>query len=372
MNKIKYFIILMSLFQVASLSAQKLNVAEERIFRAEAARLVEEYYKALPEILGKSKDSVMIQEDDDEGESINKKVSYQQQFINRFFRNNDIYIFNDLSPDSEPDPAAQRVMTIDEYLNQLKYYYGDQSKGKFESRMNSANVTQVGYNTQAPEKFFYAKVEVERKFKGMYLGRYFTDNIKKLDFYIQTVDKPDTRLKEFKIIGIDFKSIQVINENLSAAEATAKGLQLFDQEDFEKAFKYLIKHKDDKKLRKNSNATWALGYMYFWGRGTDRSDKQMVEWLELAAKQNNVYALHYLGENYYFGEYGVEEDEDKAFKYIKEAARKGFAESQFFLGERHQKGEGVKQNDRLAKKWYEKASKQGHVKAKYSLKAMGG
>lgn len=362
----------MSLFQVASLSAQKLNVAEERIFRAEAARLVEEYYKALPEILGKSKDSVMIQEDDDEGESINKKVSYQQQFINRFFRNNDIYIFNDLSPDSEPDPAAQRVMTIDEYLNQLKYYYGDQSKGKFESRMNSANVTQVGYNTQAPEKFFYAKVEVERKFKGMYLGRYFTDNIKKLDFYIQTVDKPDTRLKEFKIIGIDFKSIQVINENLSAAEATAKGLQLFDQEDFEKAFKYLIKHKDDKKLRKNSNATWALGYMYFWGRGTDRSDKQMVEWLELAAKQNNVYALHYLGENYYFGEYGVEEDEDKAFKYIKEAARKGFAESQFFLGERHQKGEGVKQNDRLAKKWYEKASKQGHVKAKYSLKAMGG
>ncbi len=352
------------------LQAQKLNSAEERIFRAEAARLIDEYYKVLPEVLGKSKDSVSVLEDDEEGEPINRKISYKQQFINRFFPNNDIYIYNDLSPDDQPDPAAQRVMIVDEYLEQLKYYYGDQSKGKFTSALNSANVTQVGYNSQAPEPFYFAKVEIERKFKGMYLGRYFTENTKKLDFYVRTINKPDTRLKEFKIISIDFKSVQ-INDKLSPEEATAKGLQLFDQEDFDTAFKYLIKHKDNKKLRKNSNATWALGYMYFWGRGTERSDKEMVEWLELSAQRNNLYALHYLGENYYFGEYGVEEDEKKAFKYIKEAARKGFAESQFFLGERYQKGEGVKQNDRTARNWYKKATKQGHLKAKYNLEKMG-
>ncbi|GAB4398826.1 MAG: hypothetical protein OHK0053_18120 [Microscillaceae bacterium] len=351
--------------------AQKLNVAEERIFRAEAARLVEAYYQNLPQVIAKRKDSVMVQEDNDEGVAQNRNISFKQQFINQFFDNNDIYVYNDLSPDENPDPAAKRVMTIDEYLDQLLYYYGEQGPGTFQSRMNSANVVQVGYNSQAAEKFYYAKIKIERDFKGKYLGKYHTDNRRTLDFYVKTLDRPDVRLKKFTIIGIDFESTQLALDKLSPEQAMAKGLQFFDQEDYATAFKYLIRHKDNKALQKNSNATWALGYMYFWGRGTERSDAEMVKWLEYSADRNNVYALHYLGENYYFGEYGVEEDEKKAFKYIKEAARKGFAESQFFLGERYQKGEGVRQSNRTAKNWYEKAAKQGHAKATYALKQMG-
>ena len=352
------------------LQAQKLNSAEEQIFKAEATKVIQDYYAKLPDIINHLKDSVTVKTDNEEADEEDVKITAKQQFIDYFFDNNDIYVYNDLSPDDKPDPSTQRVMTIDDYLDQLKTIYGNSKKEPLKTSLKSANVLQVGYNSQAIEKFYYAKIEVERKLIGMYLGKHYTENVKKLDFYVKTLDKPDTRLKKFIIIGIDFQSKQVNTGNLTVDEALAKGMRLFDEMDYDKAFQFLTKHANDKKLQKNSNATWALGYMYFWGKGTEKNDKEMVKWLELSAKKNNVYALYWLGENYYFGEYGVEEDEKKAFKYIKESARKGYSEAQFWLGERFQKGEGIRQSKNAAEKWYKKAAAQGHVKAQYALKAL--
>jgi hypothetical protein len=350
--------------------AQKLNAAEEQIFRAEATKAVQKYYEELPKVIPILKDSVVITITDDDGGSEKLKTTQKEHFITKFFDNHDVYVYNDLSPDDKEDRTAQRVMVIDEYLDQVKSIYGQKSMEKFQTTMKSANVLQIGYNSQAAEKFYYAKIKVQRRVQGMYLGSYFTDNTKELDFYIKMLDKPDTRFKKFTIIGIDYESKQIVVENLSVDETIAKGIRFFNEEDYEKAFKYLTKYSGEKKLRKNENATWALAYMYFWGRGTERSDEEMVKWLTEAADKNNLYALHYLGENYWFGEYGVEEDEKKAFKLIKEAAKKGFAESQYFMGQRSEKGEGMKQDLKDAKKYYQKAAKQGHVQAKYALEAL--
>lgn len=359
--------VLLNILSISISFAQKLNSAEEQIFKAEATKVIEQYYVDLPNLVAKLNDSISVKYDEDEME---QKITYRQQFIEKYFDNHDIYVYNDLSPDDDAKRTDQRVMRIEDYLNSVKTIFGDMSKEKLQTSLKSALVEKVSYNAQAAEKYYFAKIRVERKLKGMYLGKYFTENTKSLDFYVKTIDKPDTRLKTYKIIGIDFESKQIDFNKMSTEEAIAKGLRFLDEMDYENAFKYLMSKSKEKKFIKNGNATWGLGYMYFWGRGTERSDAEMVKWLEESAKQNNLYALHYMGENYYYGEYGVEEDEKKAFKYIKEAARKGFSESQFFLGERYEKGQGVKMDKKDAIKWYKKAAKQGHVKAKFAVQAL--
>jgi hypothetical protein len=349
--------------------AQKLNSAEEQIFKAEAVKFVQQYYAELPQVIEKLRDTITVTREGEDGAE-RQKMIYKNDFIDRFFENHDIYVHNDLSPDDDPKNTDRRVMTIEEYLDEMKRLYGDMKKEKLVTSLKTGAAVQVGYNSQAPEKYYFTKVVVERKLKGNYLGSYFTENVKKFDIYVKTLDKPDTKLKKFAIFGIDFQSTQIKVPNLPFDEGVAKGIRMFDSEDFETSFQYLLKYSKDKKFAKNGNATFALGYMYFWGRGTERDEAEMVKWLEESAKRNNLYALHYMGENYYFGEYGVEEDEKKAFKYIEEAARKGFAESQFFLGERYEKGEGKKKDLKDALKWYKKAAKQGHTKAQFAVKRL--
>ena len=349
---------------------QKLNSTEEQIFKAEAVKVIEKYYAELPKALGILKDSVSVTVDNDEGEEITQKITRKQEFIEKYFDNNDIYVYNDLSPDDKEERVSQRVMTIDNYLNEIKRLYGETDLQKLDISLTSSQVDQVGYNSQAVEKFYYCKIKVERKLKGMYLGEHYTENKKMLTFFIKTLDKPDTRLKRFTIISIDYESQEINVGNIGVEAAIARGLNFYNEEQYDKAFQYLIKYSEDKKFKKNSNATWALGYMFFWGRGTQRSDEDMVKWLTYAADRNNLYAMYYLGENYWFGEYGVEEDEKKALKLIKKAARKGFSEAQFFMAERYANGEGVKQKKNTALRWYKKAEKQGHLKAKYARKKL--
>lgn len=352
--------------------AQKMNNTEEQIFRAEAVKVIEEYYQKITPLIPVLNDSIVIKDENDKGILVNKKITQKKAFINQFFDNNDIYIYNDLNPDDDAKRTNRRVLTIDEYLTEVKNIYGDMKKEKLTYTIKSANAKEVLYNAQAPEKFYYVKVEIQREMKGMYIGKHFTQNTKQLDFYIKTMDKPNIKLKEFKIISIDFKSRSTKSpDNMTIEEAQAAGMKFFDAGDYDNAFKYLKHHSANKKFAKNANATFALGYMYFWGRGTQKDDTEMVKWLELSADKDNLYALHYMGENYYYGGYGVEENERKALKYLKESAKKGYAESQVFLAEKYEKGEGdIKMDKKEALRWYERASKQGNAKGKAGVKRL--
>lgn len=355
---------------LAQAQTKKLNPAEEQIFRAEAVEVIKRYYETLPKVISSNLDSLVlnkIDQDDDEAE----KIPYRQYFVEQYFDNNDIYVYNDLSPDDQTERQERRVMTIDQYLNEMKRLYDQGGTQPLEMRLKTGITEEIGYNHQAQEPFFYAKVKVKRTLKGSYLGKYYTENTKDIDFYVKTLDKPDTRLKKFTIIGIDYKSKQVKLDGMSTDEVMAKGLRLFDEMDYETAFKYLNARKGEKDFRKNSNATFALAYMYFWGRGTERNEKEMLEWLEASADRGNMYALFNLGENYFYGEYGdVEADEDKAIKLIKKSARKGYVEAQFFLGERFEEGKYIRKSISAAKRWYRRAAKQGHIKSDFAYKRL--
>lgn len=63
---------------------------------------------------------------------------------------------------------------------------------------------------------------------------------------------------------------------------------------------------------------------------------------------------------------GVQRDYFRAFELWYRAAKVGFAEAQFNLGQMYAQGIGVSRNYEKAVKWYRKAAQQGHLLAQVS------
>ena len=79
---------------------------------------------------------------------------------------------------------------------------------------------------------------------------------------------------------------------------------------------------------------------------------------KLAKVQNN------LGMMYYHGE-GIKQNDAEALRWFTKAAEQGDAEAQTNLGVMYLKGEGVKQDDAEALRWFTKAAEQGDAEAQY-------
>lgn len=73
---------------------------------------------------------------------------------------------------------------------------------------------------------------------------------------------------------------------------------------------------------------------------------------------------------YYKGMDGVIEDNRLAVYWFEKAAKQGFAEAQFFMGECYRRGDGVEEDIEEAKEWYQKAADQGNERAKDKLEEL--
>ncbi|HHF3821858.1 TPA: tetratricopeptide repeat protein, partial [Haemophilus influenzae] len=100
---------------------------------------------------------------------------------------------------------------------------------------------------------------------------------------------------------------------------------------------------------------------------TKRGDYQTAFklWLPLA-EQGNASIQFNLGLMYKKGQ-GIKQDDFEAVKWFRKAAEQGEANAQFNLGVMYANGRGVKQDDFEEVKWYRQAAEQGHAKAQYNL-----
>ena len=89
----------------------------------------------------------------------------------------------------------------------------------------------------------------------------------------------------------------------------------------------------------------------------------------LLADQGNAVAQFYLGAMFSMGE-GVKQDDVQAVKWFRLAADQGDADAQFALGLMFANGQGVPQNHAEAVKWFRLAADQGNASAQYNLGAM--
>lgn len=108
------------------------------------------------------------------------------------------------------------------------------------------------------------------------------------------------------------------------------------------------------------------------GLGKTHSDlyyKKAIALLEESAKKGDAEALYKLGTLYKRGN-GVLQDAENAEKaatYFKLAAEKWHPNALFDIAECYADGRGVPQNKETAFKYYKKAAKSGHIRAKYNV-----
>ncbi|HHF7224569.1 TPA: tetratricopeptide repeat protein [Haemophilus influenzae] len=88
-------------------------------------------------------------------------------------------------------------------------------------------------------------------------------------------------------------------------------------------------------------------------------------WLPLA-EQGDANVQFNLGVMYAEGQ-GVKQDDFEAVKWYRKAAEQGDANAQAYLGLAYTEGRGVRQDYTEAVKWFRKAAEQGYAEAKFNL-----
>jgi TPR repeat protein len=113
----------------------------------------------------------------------------------------------------------------------------------------------------------------------------------------------------------------------------------------------------------HSGAQYELGKMFARGTGVGQSYHRAVEWYGLAARAGRHRSAEFaLGELYFFGR-GVERDLVDAHRWLLKAADRNHPLAQFYLGEIYEKGWGVQADLIEAYKWYSLANKKaGEIK----------
>lgn len=100
---------------------------------------------------------------------------------------------------------------------------------------------------------------------------------------------------------------------------------------------------------------------------TEESEK--IKNLIKDAESGDAESQFYLGLKYDKGE-GVEQDFTIAAIWFKKAAEQGHAKAQFCLGIMYEDGQGVPQNDEDAFYWYQISAKKGYINAQFNLALM--
>ncbi|HED34196.1 MAG TPA: hypothetical protein ENJ08_08290 [Gammaproteobacteria bacterium] len=138
------------------------------------------------------------------------------------------------------------------------------------------------------------------------------------------------------------------------------------QQDYQEAVKWLriaVKRQD-------AYGQNILGVMYRYGHGVKQDYSRAIQLFKLAATQfmtSSPEAAKNLGDLFYFGEGGVQQNYIESEKWYRKAAERDLSAAQFSLGLLYEKGRGLQKNNVEAEKWYRKAAEQGYLEAQYSL-----
>jgi TPR repeat protein len=141
-----------------------------------------------------------------------------------------------------------------------------------------------------------------------------------------------------------------------------KGLFARKRGDFDEAFSCFSKAAE----QGNASSQFALGSLYFQGKGVAADRAKSAEWYRKAADQGHQGAQYSLGDAYYNG-WGVPEDLAKAAEWYRKAAEQGYEGAQYELGRCYHEGKGVPKDYGKAAEWYSKAAAQGNAYAQKVL-----
>lgn len=117
----------------------------------------------------------------------------------------------------------------------------------------------------------------------------------------------------------------------------------------------------------DAEAECNLGKCHYLGQGTPQNYYVALTWFRKSAEKDWAEAQYYIGRCYYYGQGFPKPDYAQAFSWYEKAAEQDYADAQYQLGLCYEKGQGVKQNAKMAHKWFEKAAANGNTKASRKL-----
>eukprot|EP00960_Hanusia_phi_P071185 767491-Hanusia_phi.AAC.5 len=122
--------------------------------------------------------------------------------------------------------------------------------------------------------------------------------------------------------------------------------------------------------RGDAAAQVALGQLYYFGaRGIEQNYAEALRWYELAAEQGDANALGHIGNMYVQGIH-VEANNETALKYFRQGAEKGNGIAINGLGYMNLYGMGLPQSSSEAVKLFSNAAEQGNLEARFNLGAL--
>jgi uncharacterized protein len=113
----------------------------------------------------------------------------------------------------------------------------------------------------------------------------------------------------------------------------------------------------------------SLGWLYFYGLGVPKDNKEMMRWFRPAAENGQAEAQLYMGMWHADGDL-VKKDDKEAVKWYRKSAEQGVATAQTNLGEMYKSGRGVLQDDKKAVKWFRKSAAQDDATGQLNLGVM--
>ncbi|GAB6042638.1 tetratricopeptide repeat protein [Endothiovibrio diazotrophicus] len=103
----------------------------------------------------------------------------------------------------------------------------------------------------------------------------------------------------------------------------------------------------------------------------DKEDAQAREWFARSAAGGYPPAYYALGYLYFDGR-GVPRDDRKAVELFRKAADRGVADAQYMMGVMYAVGRGVEKDSRRSIQWMRKAAGHGHPGARKTLQGLFG
>ncbi len=110
----------------------------------------------------------------------------------------------------------------------------------------------------------------------------------------------------------------------------------------------------------NAEAMMYLADCYHHGWGTDQDDEKAFHWMKRAAEAGNAEAMSGTG-NYFLQGIGTEADSAEAYRWYLKSAEAGNAEAMVNVGLCLQGGEGTEQDEKAALSWFRKAAGLGNL-----------
>ena len=141
----------------------------------------------------------------------------------------------------------------------------------------------------------------------------------------------------------------------SAQKLFEKGQNYEGKEDYENAYLCYKKAAE----QGYAPAMGSLGYVLLEGEGVEQDEEKALKWLRKGSNMNDGYSQYLLGNLYVYGRAGLEEDYDEALKLYRKAIEKGETGPLNQLCRMYCLGLGVEVDDDEAIKWGMKWYKKG-------------